>query len=321
MPELPIGGATVTLIHADYAPSELKDLAVGGDSTAEAVLARGIKLSLNVRMAEAQPMVEALMIDLRHEPFEHPSTLIGRLPACTLMGPRGSPFAGQYSWLRLTHPDYIATPTYAEIRGRDLADTSEPLNLQPGSDRFTFQLLRKVKVRGRVLEEATGKPISNRSVQGELLVSRQEGPWAGFASEWAHADWGETNEEGEYMIQLAAGQARISSQGQGYFTRSEHYPLKVHPNGSTVAPDLLVAPLPKLRGVVQNAQGQPLPGAIVRFRGSMLTYGCQPIATDEQGRFELTPPWIPIDLRTEERKPLQTVVAFDPYHPLCTRSK
>ena len=34
------------------------------------------------------------------------------------------------------------------------------------------------------------------------------------------------------------------------------------------------------------------------------------------GQFELSPPWIPIDYKTEESQPKQTIVAFHPYEPL-----
>jgi thiol-disulfide isomerase/thioredoxin len=321
LPALPGGNASITLIHPEYAPAELKDVAVDGHARTVAVLARGVNVALQVQRGASEQNVDSLMIDLRHEPFDHPSSLIGRLPELRPDGTAHVTVApGPYKWLRLTHPDYVVTPIYAELRGRQLGDPSEPFLLQPGSDRFTFQLQRKVKVRGRVLDEATGKPIAGESVQGELAVTRKEGPLARFASEWSHADWGETNEKGEYEMYLAAGAARISFHGQGYFTRSEHYPLEVQPDGSTVAPDLLVAPLPKVRGVVLDEQGKPVPKAVVRFRGSMLTYGFQPVATDDQGRFELTPPWIPVDLQTKERMALQTVVAFDPYRPLCAEA-
>jgi thiol-disulfide isomerase/thioredoxin len=100
-----------------------------------------------------------------------------------------------------------------------------------------------------------------------------------------------------------------------------HYPIDVAWDVSTVAPYILVRPVPKVRGVVQDQDGKPLPGAIVRFRGSLLTYACQPTVTNGQGRFELTPPWIPIDFQTEEPIPDQAVVAWHPLEPLAAEAR
>src|SRR5260370_42129656 len=101
--------------------------------------------------------------------------------------------------------------------------------------------------------------------------------------------------------------------GPGYIPRAGTSPPDVAADGSAVIPDILVRPTPKVRGVVQDPNGKPLSGAIVRFRGSLLTYACQPTVTDAKGRFELSPPWVPIDFKTEESQPKQTIVAFHPY--------
>jgi thiol-disulfide isomerase/thioredoxin len=74
--------------------------------------------------------------------------------------------------------------------------------------------------------------------------------------------------------------------------------------------------VPKVRGFVYDETGNPLAGAIVRFRNSLLTYACEPTVTDAQGRFELVPPWVPIDFQTEETIPEQVISAFHPLKPL-----
>jgi len=51
-----------------------------------AEMGRGVNLTLKLEMADHEMPVEAVMIDCSHEPFDHPSTLIGQLP--TLQGGR-----------------------------------------------------------------------------------------------------------------------------------------------------------------------------------------------------------------------------------------
>jgi peroxiredoxin len=66
---------------------------------------------------------------------------------------------------------------------------------------------------------------------------------------------------------------------------------------------------------VLDLGGEPVAKAVVRFRGRWLAIN-QPVLTDEQGRFELQPPSIPVDLETATRLPEQPIVAFHPYEPL-----
>jgi thiol-disulfide isomerase/thioredoxin len=70
--------------------------------------------------------------------------------------------------------------------------------------------------------------------------------------------------------------------------------------------------MPKVRGVVRDEDGNPVADAVVRFRGSMLTYAVAPVVTDENGHFELSPPWVPDNWQTHERLPIQFLVAFHP---------
>jgi len=314
LPPLPPGTMKLRLIHDDFAPAEVKEIRVGGEG-AQAILQHGVKISMQIAMDQGEPIVDAMMIDLRHSPFEHPSTLIGRLPRL-----RDDGFAqltvaeGEYHWLRLQHPDYVVTPVYSERYGGTLAEESEPFKVGSGVNMFNFRGRRKVKVRGRVIDDKTGEPVAEQSIEGEL-PGKIDGPFARFADEWSHIGWGETNDQGEYDVELATGRGRVSFSGQGLIADPEHHVLNVAADGSTQAPDFRVRPMPKVRGVVLDRHGAPAAKAVVRFRGSRLTYAVEPVITDDQGRFELKPPWMPIDLQTHEKIPQQTVVAFDPVHP------
>jgi thiol-disulfide isomerase/thioredoxin len=315
LPELPGGRIDIKLIHPDYAPIELKGLVLDKSARVEATMSRGVRLTLLVKNQSNGVPIKGLMINLQHVPYENPSTLYGPIPDQAQDGTvQLTVAAGKYISLRLTHPDYFITPEYLSLVGHGLADKREYFEIGPGNDEFTFQLHRKVKVHGRALDAATGKPISDVTVMGDLHSDVNEGPFARFARD-SQAGYVETNERGEFEIDLAAGRASISI-ASGHYVWPTRYRIDVAADGSTVAPDILVKSAPKIRGVVQDQRGKPLAGAVVRFRGSELNNACSSVVTDAQGRFELSPPFIPTDWKTEEPRPTQTIVAFHPYEPL-----
>jgi thiol-disulfide isomerase/thioredoxin len=136
------------------------------------------------------------------------------------------------------------------------------------------------------------------------------------------ADFAETDAEGMYSLQLAAGPVRITHQGQsedgqGFIPEPGELAFVVAPDGSTIAPDLTLRPMPKIRGRVIDEGGRPVENAVVRLRGSLRWM--QPVATDVEGRFELAPPFVPQDFDTEEDRPEQPLVAFHPYQRLAGR--
>ena len=303
------------LIHPDYAPIELKGLVLDKSARVEATMSRGVRLTLRIKNLSNGAPIKRLNIYLYHVQDENPSTLYGRLPD---LGQDGTVqltvAAGKYTSLRLTHPDYVVTPEYLSLGGHGPGDEREYFEIGPGHDQFAFQLHRKAKVRGRVLDAATGKPMPDQSVLGYLHSEVNEGPFARFATEWAQAGFAETNDRGEFEIDLAAGRASLFYSRR--YVSPTRYRIDVAADGSTVAPDILVKSAPQVRGVVEDQSGKPLAGAVVRFRGSELNNACPSVLTDSQGRFELSPPFVPTDWKTEEPKPTQTIVAFHPYEPL-----
>jgi thiol-disulfide isomerase/thioredoxin/protocatechuate 3,4-dioxygenase beta subunit len=316
LPALPPGTLDLRLIHRDYAPCRIKGVGVGQRAAAQAKLGAGVTISLQLATDSNEPPVDSIVVDLRRNPFEDPSTLIGRLPEMRPDGAELTVAAGKYRFLRLQHPDYVVTPTYSERYGSTVADTREPFEVRSGKDTFKFHLKRKVKVRGRVINGQTGEPLAGMYVEGELPAGTVQGAFARFANEWTGIGWGETNKEGEYEVDVAAGRARVSFQGRGLVATPEYHEIEVAPDGSTRVPEFVVRPMAKVRGVVRDQHGEPVPNAVVRFRGSILTYAVEPVLADEQGRFELAPPWIPEDLQTHERLPAQSVVAFHPTEEL-----
>jgi thiol-disulfide isomerase/thioredoxin len=316
LPELPNGKIDVALKHPDYAPAKLSGITLDKNIPADATMPQGVKLTFQIKTDASALPTKGLLIDITHESDEHPSTFTDQLPE---LRPDGTAqltvAAGKYITVRLTHPDYFITPEYRQLAGHGLADDRECFEIGPGADQFTFQLHRKVKARGRLLYAATGKPIPGGTLLGNLQSDANKGPFARFTSEWSDAGIAETNDRGEFELELAAGRASVSF-ASGHYVWPTRYRIDVLADGSIGAPDILIRSAPKVRGVVQDQSGAPLAGAIVRFRGSVLNNACSSAITDAQGRFEISPPFIPVDWKTEEPQPLQTLVAFHPYEPL-----
>ena len=106
----------------------------------------------------------------------------------------------------------------------------------------------------------------------------------------------------------------------GAAAQSQYTEFDVAADGSTVVPDILVRPLPKIRGIVLDPQGKPLPKAIVRLRDSSLTWD-DPVLTDANGRFEFSLDRMPEDLLTDKPQSVQTILAFHPYQPLGAQTQ
>jgi peroxiredoxin len=320
LPELPAGTIDLELIHPDYAPAELKGFATAKQQHADFTLLRGVKLKLRIEAEPGLPPVQGLQIEFRHEPDRH--DMIDVLPLAPL-GREGTTeitlASGKYSFLTLFHPSYLVTPVYEQRFGAKVTDEPEYFELPGGG--LAFRIQRRVRVRGHVLDEATHKPVSGVEIDGKIPSHAGQSPLAQFTLEWTRVQSARTNERGEFELDLAAGPARLFV-GREFISRARHYQIDVASDGSTVAPDILVRRIPKVHGIVLGENGKRLPGAIVRFRGSELTFENQAVVSDAQGEFKLSTPFMPpLDPRTDEPQPERTVVAFDPRSQLAAERR
>ena len=294
----------VTIEHSYLAPVRLKELAVAAGVVAEATMQPGVTLTLRVPTDNPAERIVSAVVDLRHEPGDHPSTT-GRYEID--LDPDGAArlavAPGNYPLLVLRHDDFYLAPTYFS-----------KLRIEPGhNDNLQFKVHRKVPARGRIIEADTGRPVGNVVVNGEI-ASDESIP---HGEKWSLAELVKTDADGSYRIPLAAGSARISLQGPGLISESEYLEFTVAADGSTIIPDFRVRPLPKIVGVVRDPDGSPATRAVVRIRGRYMG-DLQPVITDENGRFEIQPESIPVDANGKRRFD-HHVVAYDPYRPLAAR--
>ncbi|WP_422931838.1 carboxypeptidase regulatory-like domain-containing protein [Singulisphaera sp. PoT] len=316
LPALPSGDVVkLGIEHSSLAPVRVEGLTLRAGSRADAsvTMPPGVVVTLHTPPGS----VSKAVIDLRHEPFDDPSTFIYYELDFDREGKARMTVApGDYSWLLLQEEGHFLTPVYSASHLK-----KQWLRIAPGRNQdLHFDARRKASAKGRVVDADTGKPLREMSIYGELANATTEG-WADRPpGDWSFAGWGESDAEGRFAIDLAAGPARVSFQGNEYLAEKDHYEFKITDDGQAMIPDIKVRRLPKVVGVVRNPDGSPAAKAIVRLRGRYMN-GLQPVLTDASGRFEIQSVYLPSDPETGKRLVNQTLVAFDPYRPLAARAE
>lgn len=310
LPELPQGAVVdATVSHPDLAAIEIKDIALRAENMVEATMKPGVSVQLQVAPAEGGASPSHATVLMRHERLgsAHPSTIwLERLDLDSCGEARLTAETGAYSILLLHEDFYLVATNLPPDEGLRL-DASQKHHV-------TFRAHKKVRVRGRVFDAASGRPAAGVTVEGEIAreISRAASDGSGDLRYVASVD---TDERGEYAIALAAGRARLTASAIGYVAEGEGVEIVVV-DGSTAIADLKIRRLPKVSGTVRDDEGRPVARAIVRMRGQML--GMRPAVTDEQGRFELALPWLRYDSETGEPQYVQPLAAFHPFKPLST---
>lgn len=311
LPAFPEGDVLDLVVeHPTLAPAGTGDLTLAQGATARATMKPGVVLTLRVPVDRPDERISTAAIDLRPDRDGFSFITHYELPFDAEGKARLAVEPGPVHWLLLEHEKFFITPVYSG-NGKNNA-----LRIEPGRNaELNFEVHRKVVVRGRVVNEA-GRPQPGISVFGELARGTMRG-WDDLPPEWSFAGWAETDERGEYAIDLAAGAARLTFDGTGFLPEKERYAVSVAADGSTVVPDVRMRPLPKLTGLVRHADGSPVKRAVVRLAGRQA--GTQPVLSDETGRFTIDIEWIATDEVTGKKILDQHLVAFDPYRPLSTR--
>ena len=314
LPAFPEGDIlNVTIDHPSLAPIRVEDLKIAEGESTKAVMKPGVVVTLRRAPSKgAKERISSAIIDFRHTDFQRPSSI--RLYEVQFDHEGAGKItveAGDYNFLRLEHDDFYLTPTISEEITK-----SERLKLEPGKNvEFTFEVRRKVMARGRVINSDTGLPVKGESVLGEILDSQSE--VATPDSKWSFTGWGETDENGEYSLPIAAGNARVTFYGEKLIADPEHIQFDANDDSSTQIPEIRVRSLPTIRGTVIDPDDRPVPKAVVRFRGKTRSgqHIANPVLTDDQGRFELTANYVPVDPVSKKRSFEQYIAAFDPYRP------
>jgi thiol-disulfide isomerase/thioredoxin len=314
LPPLPIGDliTRMTVDHPNFAAARVDDLTVAKGARTYAVLRPGITLTLRAVAKNPADRISMADIDLRHKTIHGPAWIKGDTVNFDAEGvARLTVEPGDYWFLGLEHNDFYLTP-----RGESLSLRSS-FRIEPGqNDDVQFDVRRKVKARGRLVDAVTGKPIPGEYLIGELANGLRQDLAETSARQWTVVVTyqAKTDKNGDYSMLLAEGLARVSLVAANLVTETEHFEFTVAADGTTVIPDLKARPIPKITGNVVRSDGSPAAKMVVCVRGKR--FDTQPVLTDESGRFEVQPIYISTDPETGRRILDGRVIAFDPYRPL-----
>ncbi|MCO8123045.1 redoxin domain-containing protein [Stieleria sp. TO1_6] len=324
LPPLPDGARLkVVLLHPDWRPAQIEDLIVADQTLATVTMQPGVRLSVDLLDVNGQPQAldpqqaEIRMIEFQSEKrdgsVQHRFTIRDnqiQFTVCPL----------QYDRLIIQMDDYFVTPNLmhaAELPSPELDFTSGVektirLNVRP-----------KVRATGKVID-ADGKPMAGVAMFSSIDALSAQWPAIDPAADlpqqtrwltemrrkWSSGGDAETDADGNYEIQLAAGSARVECIQMGYFCRPEFVEFEASATG-TVVPTFKLHPVPVLRGVVNDSGGKPVAGAMVRMR-STGRGDAEPCGmTDDAGAFELKMTRIPYRLNAEGLVDNVSVVAMD----------
>jgi thiol-disulfide isomerase/thioredoxin len=306
----------ITIDHADFAPDFISELPGSTGPMTKVTMRPGVPITLRVPTDRPSEQINGAVIDLRFEhSSDHSDVMHYEVKFDSDGAARLTLGRGKCNWLLLQHPDYFVTPAYAANEPK-----GQWLRIEPGRNQnLNFEVHRKVSVGGRIVDAETGKPVSGLSVMGRLANGMANG-WDDAPPTWSFAGWGESDQDGKYKIELAAGSVRLTCEGDQHLAEKDFYDLSIAADGSTQVPDIKVRSLPKVKGIVLQPDGRPAVGAVVRLRGKYLS-ALQPVLSDDKGQFEIQPNQVPVNQETQERLFLHPVVAFDPHLPLAARAE
>lgn len=217
----------------------------------------------------------------------------------------------------------------------NFADHPMPeLNLtdaQPAT--LELKLRPKVTTRGRVVD-AQGKGIADAFVVS-MIANRSDQPVEGDASElesgdgdarhvppadsawakfkkWSQGGSGQTDSDGNYEIEVAAGAVELEVIREGYFSSPPTTETVIVDPATQRLPELVLHSVPALSGRVLDATGQPVIGAIVRMR-HIGRGDADPVAeSSADGSFHLKLSRIPYTIDGNGLQTDVSVVAMDP---------
>ena len=238
---------------------------------------------------------------------------------------RFTAYPRQYEQLSVKMEDYFVTPDLIHTP----ASPMRQLDLSSSTPRtITMNVRPKVKVRGRVVTR-DGQPVSDVDLWGSIssLSPQWKAPLrtpesdqqrlADLRYRWAPGGNATTDQEGRYEIDLSPGAAQIEPYRPGYFARPHVVEFAVEPTGPSEAPVITLFPVPTLRGIVTDSEGNPQPDMVVRMRS--VGFGdADPIGrTGDDGSFELKMSRIPYRRSFGGLVASVFVVAFDPRSELA----
>jgi thiol-disulfide isomerase/thioredoxin len=310
LPALPEGTLITTAIfdRSDFAPLKLSDVPATSCQIATATMHPGVKLTLKVLPASDGKTLRNARLRIVHSDSNNPSTRadwpisFNDNGTATLMVE-----PGKYEFVRLQHEGDIISPCYYGTES-----VATPFEIGEGkNDTLVFTLCTKIQARGRVISANTGKPV----VKVTLVASIFNQP----TGSWAEVTAADTDADGQYVLHVPAGPIRVYPVNMKQLAPATSFvETEVRADGSTIVPDIQMLPIPKISGRVVDPDGKPAAGAIVRLEGIFKLARQAPVATDNNGHFELVVEHVPEDI---DLTSAQMLDVLHPTQPLSLRTE
>jgi len=296
LPTLPTGAKlTAGVIHPDWV-SKVVELDVIDGATATVGLKRGVPVSVHLQVvgdpdrsldgAEADVIVAPVMGSTRGAgPVNHRFTISNNQIHFT---------TGRYNIKRVdvSVKGYFFGPQHVDIAKRTKRELQSP-SIKPTV--VKLQVHPKIPMRGRVVNHK-GRPMKGVEMSGILIDSgfdKQDATLRERQMAMTSLGHAKTDRNGEYEIDLASGTALVGAVRFSHFSSPLIVRLDVEPESNETVPDIVLSPIPALRGSVRTEDQQSASDVIVK----MDTYGrvdVKPVGrTDDAGNFQLRVPLIP----------------------------
>ncbi|MEM8733806.1 MAG: redoxin family protein [Planctomycetota bacterium] len=228
----------------------------------------------------------------------------------------------EYQSLRFTVDDFFTGPMLANY-----PDRPDPRFNLEGKQKVAFELdaLPKRKARGRLVDNE-GKGIANAYVSASIGLPKEttedlkkaasdEQPSSligKYAQEWMSAGTTESDEEGNYEIEIAPGKVSFEVIHEGYFSTPVTTECVWSGDIKDHLPEKVMLPIPELRGQVVDVDGKPVIGSVVRVRHRGRGDADPLNVTSGDGSFELKLSRIPYSWSSLGLETTVYVLAFDP---------
>ncbi|MFN9246699.1 MAG: redoxin domain-containing protein [Planctomycetota bacterium] len=217
---------------------------------------------------------------------------------------------GRYDSLSLSgSPDLVITPVLpSSFRLAEFANIPEADRVQK---KFVVRELHPVK--GRVMTpDGVAVPNLDLSIEYENLYLDEAGRQQVVAEHPAAYDSVTTDREGRFECRLPKGPISIfPSWDCGYY--SDPVKLEFVYEDQPELPDYVVKPMPVLKGIAVNEEGQPVPHAVLRLLDHTDSY----VFADQNGRFEVPVSVLDFDDKSQSFSRFKTIAAFDLGSRLC----
>lgn len=293
--------SSITVFHPNWQVGKANDVVVVDGRMSALTLKAGVRVKCELKQLESDSEdLEGKMVKVNMHSHTtsktNPTHLIVTLPIrSNRISFTASPV--EYSELTLDMESHIISPNLLN----SLLSADAQLDLSTGKPKeLQFKLQRRVKVKGRVID-LYGEGVADAYVSCSVAESETT-PWQSETKDknriavlrqWTNAGSTESDSKGNFEVKLAYGKAILEVICEGYFSDPVLMEFNVTPDAEFTIPDVVLYPVPKLRGRIVNEDGTSASGAYVRMRHTGFGDADPVCESTDDGSFTITPSRIP----------------------------